>query len=187
MHATENVMQIASVTDAECVILCSACGGIEQYASIGDLLIFDDAIHFPPWLPLNYRKPTGINKQELFPSPKRWFNRELQRTVRDAAIKAGVVSGRGTVAIVLGSCYETPAEIEALRRLGATAVTMSCEQSLRLAVRLNIPAVIIGGVTNIAGRWRRNAKLSHEIVLSEATTSIAPKTASLLKALIGLD
>ena len=187
MHAAENVIQIASITDAEGVILCSACGGIEQYASIGDLLIFDDAIHFPPWLPLDYREQTGINMQELFPSPKRCFDRELQRAVRDAAVQAGVLSGCGTAAIVLGPCYETPAEIEALRRLGATAVTMSCGQSLRHAVRVSIPAVIIGGVTNIAGRGRRDAKLSHEIVLSEAAASIAPKTASLFKALIGLD
>jgi len=108
---------------------------------------------------------------------------DLSNEIKAAACRTGINLGGGIIAIVTGPSYETPAEVEALRRLGASAVTMSCYPALKQAAQLGVPVVMLGGVTNYAGRTTE--RLTHRIILENAETGIVPKTIRLMKELIG--
>jgi len=64
-----------------------------------------------------------------------------------------------------GPCYETRAEIEALRQLGGASVGMSTALELAKCKAMDIPAAVISVITNVCGSGE---KLSHEHVIENA-------------------
>lgn len=72
---------------------------------------------------------------------------------------------RGTYCWVHGPCYETRAEIAALRHMGADLVGMSTLLELHAAVSLGVPAAVVSCVTNACGGGE---KLCHGDVVSVA-------------------
>jgi purine-nucleoside phosphorylase len=67
--------------------------------------------------------------------------------VRGASIARGT---RGAYAQVTGPCYETPAEIRALRALGADAVGMSTAVEIEHAHGLGLECAALSCITNRA-------------------------------------
>lgn len=62
-----------------------------------------------------------------------------------------VCDGEGVYWWMHGPCYETPAEIAALKSLGGTVVGMSTLPEVERAQRIGIPAAVISCVTNVCG------------------------------------
>jgi len=176
-------IRIASVIKTDGIILCSACGGIGLDVETGNINLFDDVIHFPSYHCNRYGKSKLNHTVDLIRVPHKLIDPDLSNEIKAAACRTGITLGNGIIAIVTGPSYETQAEIEALRRLSASAVTMSCNPALKQTAQLGVPAVILGGVTNRAGRSAE--RLTHRIILEKAETSIAPKMIDLIKELIG--
>jgi purine-nucleoside phosphorylase len=88
----------------------------------------------------------------------------------------------GVYAALLGPAYETPAEIQALRRLGADAVGMSAVPEVLAARQLGVRVLAIATITNRAAGLSRRP-LSHEEVL-EAGKRAGRDLARLLDALL---
>ena len=99
-----------------------------------------------------------------------------------AAVVGGVRAERGTLGVMLGPSYETPAEIEMLERMGADAVCMSTAAEAALAASFGLPVVGISCVTNWAA-GKSSARLSHAEVTA-AVQATAPPLRSLLERLI---
>ena len=70
----------------------------------------------------------------------------------------------GVYASLLGPTYETPAEIRALRTLGADAVGMSTVPEVIAVHQMGVRALAVAIITNRAAGLSRNP-LSHEEVL----------------------
>jgi purine nucleoside phosphorylase len=85
----------------------------------------------------------------------------------------------GTYAAVLGPSFETPAEVEFLRRIGADAVGMSTVHEVIAAVALGMRVCGLSLITNRAG----SSNDSHERTV-KAGVDNAPRIARVLEALV---
>jgi purine-nucleoside phosphorylase len=110
------------------------------------------------------------------------YDRELRREAHRAAARAGLKCFEGVYAWVFGPNYETPAEIQALKRLGADAVGMSTVPEVLAARQLGLRVLALAVVSNRAAGLTRRF-LSHREVL-EVGRSAAKHLAGFLDALL---
>lgn len=88
----------------------------------------------------------------------------LRALARGAADDLGINVGEGVYAGLLGPSFETPAEIAALRTLGASYVGMSvvCETIMAHALGMNVLCL------TLATNYAADPMLSHQVVLEDA-------------------
>src|SRR5205807_5751534 len=89
---------------------------------------------------------------------------DYREMAREEAGKLGMALHEGTYAALLGPSYETPAEIEYLRRIGADLVGMSTVAEVIAARHMGIKVLAISCVTNMAAGILDKA-LSHAEVM----------------------
>jgi len=179
---------------AKALVLTNAAGGITPRMTPGSLMLVEDQVS------LQWRSPTRPRDPErdleaaddaplpaVPPGPRGLgarpvYSSELLGKAARAAVVAGVRAERGTLGVMLGPSYETPAEIGMLERMGADAVCMSTAAEASLAASLGLPVVGISCVTNRAA-GKSAIRLSHAEVTS-AVSAVAPALRSLLERLI---
>jgi purine-nucleoside phosphorylase len=91
------------------------------------------------------------------------YDGELADLAADRAAALGVAVSRGVYVAMPGPSYETPAEIEMLRRSGGTVVGMSVVPESTVARALGMRVLGLFSVTNHAGEHA-----THEEVLTMA-------------------
>jgi purine-nucleoside phosphorylase len=106
----------------------------------------------------------------------------LTGLVRRAGSAAGIPLGRGVMAAMHGPTYETPAEIRALREMGAHFVTMSAAPEIEHAAELGIAAAVLVIITNYA-TGPSSAPLSHGEVLKAGESAVS-QVRSIIRQLI---
>jgi purine-nucleoside phosphorylase len=130
------------------VILTNAAGGINLSYSQGALVLIRDHINLQGANPL-----VGSNDDRFgvrFPDMTRAYAKEYRQIAREEAAKLGIPQHEGVYAGLLGPSYETPAEIEYLRRIGADLVGMSTVAEVIAARHMGIKVLAISCVTNMA-------------------------------------
>lgn len=186
------VIRLFHALGAKALVLTNAAGGITSRMSPGSLMLVEDQVS------LQWRSPTRPRDSEtalerdasdaLVPSGPRGlgarptYSPDLLAKAARAAVVAGVRLERGTLGVMLGPSYETPAEIAMLERMGADAVCMSTAAEASLASSLGLPTVGISCVTNRAA-GKSPVPLSHAEVTA-AVQAVAPALRSLLERLI---
>jgi purine-nucleoside phosphorylase len=85
-----------------------------------------------------------------FPDMSRAYDRDYRQLAREKAAKLGIPLHEGIYAALLGPSYETPAEIEYLRRIGADLVGMSTVAEVIAARHMEMKVLAISCVTNMA-------------------------------------
>jgi purine-nucleoside phosphorylase len=130
------------------VILTNAAGGIDLSYSQGALVLIRDHINLQGTNPL-----VGPNDDRFgvrFPDMTRAYAEEYRKIAREQAGKLNIVLHDGVYAALLGPSYETPAEIEYLRRIGADLVGMSTVAEVIVARHIGMKVLAISCVTNMA-------------------------------------
>ena len=130
------------------VILTNAAGGINRGYAQGALVLIRDHINLQGTNPL-----VGPNDERFgtrFPDMTHAYCKEYREIARDAAGKLNVTLHEGVYAALLGPSYETPAEIEYLRRVGADLVGMSTVAEVIAARHMGLNVLAISCVTNMA-------------------------------------
>jgi purine-nucleoside phosphorylase len=130
------------------VILTNAAGGINLSYSQGTLVVIRDHINLQGANPL-----VGPNDDRFgvrFPDMTHAYAKEFRQIAREEAGKLRVPQHEGVYAGLLGPSYETPAEIEYLRRIGADLVGMSTVTEVIAARHLGIKVLAISCATNMA-------------------------------------
>jgi purine-nucleoside phosphorylase len=162
------------------VILTNAAGGINLSYSQGALVLIRDHINLQGVNPL-----VGPNDDRFgvrFPDMTHAYAKEYRAIARAEATKQGLTLHEGIYAGLLGPSYETPAEIEYLRRIGADLVGMSTVAEVIAARHMGIQVLAISCVTNMAAGIL-DQPLSHAEVM-ETGERVQHTFESLLRAVL---
>lgn len=169
-------VQVAHALGCGTLVVTNAAGGIRDDLQPGALMAITDHINLMGLNPLaGFERIPGAKP---FPAMGRAYDSELTDMLVAAGEQAGEAVSRGVYAGVLGPSFETPAEVEALRRQGADAVGMSTVPEVIVARALGMRVCGLSLITNIAGGHED----SHDGTL-KAGSDNAPRFAAVLKAL----
>ncbi|WP_336080783.1 purine-nucleoside phosphorylase [Thalassospira sp. CH_XMU1448-2] len=144
---------------AEKLILTNAAGSLIPEAVPGSLMLITDHISLFGPNPL-----IGYHGNDRFVGMDVPYDPEIGSGLHDTAAKLGIKLFEGTYCWCTGPSFETPAEIRALKVLGADAVGMSTVPENILARRLGFKVAAISNVTNLAAGMSPTP-LSHEQTL----------------------
>jgi len=130
------------------LLLTNAAGGINTAFPQGCLMLIDDVIN------LSGRNPLiGPNLQEFgprFPDMTYALDPKLKTLAKETAQALDIPLQQGVYCWLTGPSYETPAEIRALRILGADAVGMSTVPEIIVGRHCGMRVMGISCITNMA-------------------------------------
>lgn len=166
LYSTTFPISVAKALGAKYLLATNAAGGINPDFSEGDLMLIEDFINFA------FLNPHQ-NGRDLGPTPfhtgsSSYFDKQIIKDIVSAAGLLGIRLQRGTYCWLKGPSYETKAEIEMLRRLGADAVGMSTVPEIVLAAELGMRVGAISLISNMAAGLSEG-RLSHEEVAETAS------------------
>ena len=130
------------------VILTNAAGGINRSYQQGALVLIRDHINLQGVSPL-----IGANDDRLglrFPDMTYAYDRGYRAAAKEEAARLGIGLEEGVYAALPGPSYETPAEINYLRIIGADLVGMSTVAEVIAARHMKMKVLAISCVTNMA-------------------------------------
>jgi len=168
--AMRPALEVLCALGAEKLILTNAAGSLRADIAPGDLMLLNDHINFSGLNPL-----IGEATDARFVPMTDAHDPRLRLALRKAATAEGVALPEGVYAWYSGPSFETPAEIRAIRMLGADAVGMSTVPEVILARFLGMRVAAISTITNMA------AGLSDEQISHEHTKAMAPLGAAKLE------
>ena len=158
-------IRIFKLLGIETLILTNAAGGINETFKKGDLMIINDQLSFFVESVLR-----GANMDEFgerFIDMTNTYDKDYINILKDIMMDIMGDYHEGVYAYMKGPTYETPAEIRALRTLGADAVGMSTVPEAIVAHHCSIKCAGITCITNMAAGIE-NEILSHEDVKKTA-------------------
>ena len=164
-------MALASITTrvshalgARTMVLSAAVGGLDSSLPGGSMVVVRDHLNLMGTNPLTgWRYPDG---SPAFVDVSGVYDADLSAAALRILRDHGTTVSEGVYAALAGPSYETPAETEMLRRLGATVVGMSTVPEAVAARALGMRVLGLSFVTNTAG-----GAVSHEEVLLASKTA----------------
>ena len=171
-------VRLAAALGCRVLIVTNASGAIARHLGVGDLMLIKDFLNCafldPRAIPYGDGKKTARNKEKAV-----FFDTTLQEILRGCAGDLGVTLHEGTYCWLKGPSYETPAEIEMLRRIGADSVGMSTIPEVVVARELGLHVVGISLISNLAAGIG-SERLSHDEV-AEAGRKVKERFSGLLR------
>ena len=168
------------------LILTNAAGGVNLDLEPGDLVLITDHINLTGTNPLIGPNPVGADGRELgprFPDMSDAYSQGLRIVARSVGADLGIGLADGVYAGLAGPSFETPAEIQYLRTIGADLVGFSTVLEAIAANHQGMRVLGISTVTNMAAGVTHE-KLSHQEVL-ETGERVKDKVTALLRSLVG--
>ncbi len=162
------------------LIVTNAAGGVNPLFKPGDLMLIDDQINLMFANPLR-----GQHEHKWGP---RWpdmsdpYSRELQEVAMSVARELHIPLRRGVLLASKGPSYESAAEVQMARRLGAEALTMSTVPEVITAVYRRMKVLGISCITNLA-TGLSHQKLDHAEV-TETANRISETFARLMRGIV---
>ncbi len=150
------LVRAAADLGANALLLTNAAGGIHDSLWPGDLMVLNGHLFLQ-------RPDRMVNGPVEKP-----YSARLTETIQDIERANGRPLLAGVYAAVTGPCYETPAEIRALRSMGADAVGMSTAYEAVTAAGLGLEVAAISCITNKAAGLTAGT-LDHAEVLAIAS------------------
>jgi purine-nucleoside phosphorylase len=166
-------VRLAAAAGATIVVLSNAAGGLNLAYQRGDVMLISDHINLTGETPL-----AGSGANPFLDMAGAYAPR--LRSLAHAQFAPGELR-EGVYAGVRGPQYETPAEAEAIRRLGADAVGMSTVLETLAARSLGLEVLGLSLITNVIGS---HTPVSHEEVLAAGKNGAA-RLASVIESVLG--
>lgn len=151
------------------LLLTNASGGINLEMKVPELVAITDHLSFNAEPVLR-----GPNIEEFgtrFPDQSHVYDPELTDTLVNSARDLNIRISRGVYAYSKGPQYETPAEIRALRILGADCVGMSTVPEAIAASHMGIRVAAMSCITNMAAGISGNPLSEQEVLDNAALAS----------------
>jgi purine-nucleoside phosphorylase len=130
------------------LIVSNASGGINKSFVVGDLMIINDHINFTGNHPLIGKNDELYGGRFLDQTEP--YCKQLIQIAKDTALLHNIMPKEGVYIGVSGPTFETKAEINAFRTLGADAVGMSTIFEVIMANYFKMKVLGISSITNMA-------------------------------------
>lgn len=142
------MVEVAARLGCDTYIVTNAAGGLDPDFTPGDLMVISDHLNLTGMSPL-----MGVIRDggPVFLDMAGAYDQRLRELVREAGDAVGVALRSGVYAGLTGPAYETPAEVEMLRRLGADAVGMSTVLEVVAARSHGLRVLGVSSITNVHG------------------------------------
>lgn len=166
----------------EKLIITNAAGGVNKEYVAGDFMVINDYLSFFAESVLR-----GKNLEEFgdrFPDMSETFDKDLTKKLKEVINKYTGRAQEGVYAYMKGPTFETPAEIRALRTLGADAVGMSTVPEAVVAHHCGIKCVGVSCITNMAAGVL-DEKLSYDDV-NQTAEKVKTKFKEIIKEYISI-
>jgi purine-nucleoside phosphorylase len=168
-------LETLALLGAKAVVFANAAGSVRPEIRPGALVAVRDHINLTGYNPL-----LGDRGAQRFIDLTQAYDPVLRERFQVAAGELG----RKTVEAVFmwfpGPSFETPAEIQAARVLGADIVGMSTVPDVIIARQLGLRVLVASMITNFASGMA-DRPLGHEETLRVTSTTIVPLTRVLLR------
>jgi purine-nucleoside phosphorylase len=178
-------MQVMARLGAETALLTNAAGGIREDYEVTDIVLIEDHLSLAGLAgndPL--RGPNDDSVGERFISMNNAYDKTLRGVAKAVAGETGLDLKIGVYGFVTGPSFETPAEIRAMRTLGADLVGMSTVPEVIAARHSGMQVLAISTVTNKAVSSLDDDHITNADEVWEAAALIRPKLASFVEALL---
>ncbi len=154
-------LRIARKLGVRALIVTNAAGGINSQYAGGDLMVIRDVIEF------GFRRPRMQNSLTTQTHRRPGIDDRLAEHILACARNAAIPVQQGVYCWVQGPSYETAAEIQMLKRLGADAVGMSTVPEILTGNELGMRVAGISLISNLA-TGIASTPLSHQEVTETA-------------------
>jgi purine-nucleoside phosphorylase len=166
-------LEVLCALGGTALIATNAAGSMRADLQPGDLMLLTDHINFSGLNPL-----IGEQSDARFVPMRAAYDPGLRAALSLAAKAEGIALAEGVYAWYSGPSFETPAEIRAIRLLGADAVGMSTVPEVILARFLGLRVAAISTITNMA------EGLSDQPISHAQTKAMAPLGAAKLEMIL---
>jgi purine-nucleoside phosphorylase len=146
----------------ETLLLTNAAGSMRPEVGPGSVVLLTDHINYSGMNPL-----IGVQGDERFVAMKDAYDPGIRAVFHRVAKANGITLPEGVYIWYSGPAFETPAEIRALRILGADVVGMSTAPEVVLARYYKLRVGALSAITNLAAGMS-DEKLSHEHTQEQA-------------------
>lgn len=177
-------LRVLGMLGAGMLIVTNASGGINLDFKPGDIMLIEDHIKFAPDSPLRGENLDFLGPR--FPDMTYAYTPELQEAALRAARKLGMQLKRGVYMYMTGPQYETPAEIRAIRALGADCVGMSTVPEVIAASHMGMSTLGFSLISNAAAGVTGN-RLTQEEVFEAGEAAKEKFTALIVEVLKEID
>jgi len=161
-------LRVFATLGVKTLIVTNACGGIKEGFVPGTLVVIED--HISLFCPPVLRGPNYDRYGPRFLDMSTAYTPRLRELAFKVAEASKIMLQKGVYVFYPGPTYESPADIRALRSLGADIVGMSTVPEVVVAHHAGMEVLAIGLVTNRAAGLSKVA-LNHEEVLENAKKS----------------
>ena len=162
-------IRVLGLIGVKTLILTNAAGGIKTEMVPPEFVAIED--HFSFFAESVLRGPNIAEFGTRFPDQSSVYDKELISILEECAKDLGVKLSRGIYVYMKGPQYETPAEIRALRTLGADCVGMSTVPEAVCASHMGLRVVGMSCVTNMAAGISKGPLSEKEVLDTAAAAS----------------
>ncbi|MCM1115124.1 MAG: purine-nucleoside phosphorylase [Clostridium sp.] len=166
---------------AKTLFLTNAAGGINSSFHVGDFMVLKD--HISSFVPSAL---TGKNDDSIgvrFPDMSEVYSDSLNRIIFKTAEECAIEVKSGVYLQFRGPNFETPAEIQMAKIIGADAVGMSTAIEAQAAKHCGFEVCAISLISNLACGISKTPITSEEV--EETAARVAPQFRKLIKEAIG--
>ncbi|TLM74218.1 purine-nucleoside phosphorylase [Pseudarthrobacter sp. NamB4] len=169
VRAVVHGIRAAAAAGCKTLVLTNGCGGLQEQWAPGTPVLISDHINLTAASPLE--GATFVDLTDLYSSRIRALAREVDATLEE-----------GVYAQFPGPHYETPAEVQYAKRIGADLVGMSTALEAIAGRHAGMEVFGISLVTNLAAGISPEPLSHHEVL--EAGEAAGPRISKLLAEII---
>lgn len=173
-------IRVLSKLGVKCLFVSNAAGGVNRNYLVGDMMVITDHINLFPENPLHGRNLEEFG--ERFPTMVDAYSPRLRAIADEKAASLGFELQHGVYAGLQGPSYETPAEYNWLRVIGADAVGMSTVPEIIVARHCGIECFGMSVITNSTASPEM-IKTNHSEV-QDVGNFVQPRMTALFQAII---
>lgn len=155
-------VRVMAVLGVKTLVLTNAAGGISEDFEPPELMVITDHLSF--FADSALRGPNLPEFGVRFPDQSHVYDEEYISILEESAEELGINLHRGIYAYSKGPQYETPAEIQALKVLGAGAVGMSTVPEAIVAVHSGIKVAAVSCISNLAAGISKGILTEEEVI-----------------------